>query len=458
MMNPSVLLATYNYYPWHWGGSEVYVKGLAKYLQEKGYEVTVLASIPEEGFEHAQVIYQDEFLKAGTYRHEGVEVVGCSMPVTTKENYSRYNPRWKSTWFRFFEKYFDGKPAPILLHLNANTALISAALVEAAREIFPGIATIYSYHVTEGCPKGSLLYFGKELCPVKPGTQACTACTLHERLGTTHGAAKMLGKMIPDLPLPEKLPSIFNIKRFTRLNIEGFARFADLVDKWLVFSNQVEQTLTRLGIPAKQIAMIRHGIDEQFLESNPREKREVTDSNTFVFVGRFKKIKGIHTLLRAWLSLPESPRRRLWLIGGSGEQDPSLERMLAQTSDRKDVENLGALDVEALRARLRQAQCIIIPTEWVETGPLVLHEAVACGTNVIASSIGGCAELVQYYGEGCQLFRMGDAGDLAKKLEAFRYQPLQKKVMSQPEHYGQVLSYYEAILEKHAGKRRNIAA
>ncbi len=45
----------------------------------------------------------------------------------------------------------------------------------------------------------------------------------------------------------------------------------------------------------------------------------------------------------------------------------------------------------------RQVHCVIIPSEWFEIGPLVFHEAISAQCNIIASDIGGCAELGNYY-------------------------------------------------------------
>ena len=55
-----ILLATYSYFPYHWGGSEVYVRGLAEYLTEQGNRVTILGGIPVKAMDDCQKIYQDE--------------------------------------------------------------------------------------------------------------------------------------------------------------------------------------------------------------------------------------------------------------------------------------------------------------------------------------------------------------------------------------------------------------
>ena len=90
-----ILLATYSYYPYHWGGSEVYVQGLAKRLIADGYKVKILASVPEVGLKDCDLVYNDEYLQIGIYEHKGVEVIGCVLDPSREEIYSRYNPNWE---------------------------------------------------------------------------------------------------------------------------------------------------------------------------------------------------------------------------------------------------------------------------------------------------------------------------------------------------------------------------
>ncbi|MEK7255679.1 MAG: glycosyltransferase, partial [Bacteroidota bacterium] len=168
---------------------------------------------------------------------------------------------------------------------------------------------------------------------------------------------------------------------------------------------------------------------------------------TFIFLGRFTKVKGVATLLRAWLQLPEAAsERRLVLIGAGKDLEKEIAGLLEKAARRSDVQNLGVLDVSVIRQRLEAAHCIVVPSEWVEIGPLVLHEALACGANVLVSNVGGNKELAEFYGEGCQTFRMGDAGDLAQKIRDFQFSPMQKKVRKQVEHYALVLEKYQGLL------------
>ena len=62
------------------------------------------------------------------------------------------------------------------------------------------------------------------------------------------------------------------------------------------------------------------------------------------------------------------------------------------------------------------ARLLILPSEWYEPFGRVAIEAFARATPVIASDLGGMADLVED-GRTGRLFRPGDAGDLAAKVE-----------------------------------------
>jgi glycosyltransferase involved in cell wall biosynthesis len=452
-----IILATYNYFPHYWGGSEIYVHGLAKHLQQQGFEVIVIAGIEEKYLPKYESFYKDDYLSAVRYEYEGVPVIGCSNQVTTKEIYARYNPVWKKTWLALLKRYWGTQPPALLLHLHAVSPLVNQSLIEAARDVFPHVKTVYSYHVPESCPKGTLNYFNQVRCEVRPSVSTCTACILNDRLGIAPGLAKTLAAVMPPIPLPAKAPSLLQIKHLIGTTLNSYDDFARQVDLWLVMSHQIEQTLMRLGISQKNITVIRHGIDERYFEapstvhrppstvSRPPSTVHRPPSTVFVYVGRFKKVKGIHTMLEAWLRLPEIKERQLLLIGGDHDIDKEVTAAWEKAKRRSDVQWLGVQPVEKIRDTLRQSHCLIVPSEWVEIGPLVLHEAIASGANVIASDIGGCAELAAFYGDTCQTFRMADAADLAEKIERFQYRPVQKKVRSQSEHYALVLDEYRRV-------------
>jgi glycosyltransferase involved in cell wall biosynthesis len=421
------------------------------YLLRSGHEPLVIAGATDEQLDGMEPLYRDGHLRAAHYRQDDIPVIACSNHPDTFEIYSRYDPAWAAAWEGVLSAWYGSDRSIQLLHLHAVSPLINTSLIEASRRLFPGIRVLYSYHVPESCPKGTLLYFEKSFCTIRPSAAVCTACLLQARSGWPVPIVRAIAALLPERKVfPAGAPVPFQLRRYLAAQIRTYGAFVNQVDRWLVFSRQVELLLRRLDVPADRIAMIRHGIDEVFLsktEGGPTgDGRAESDRTTFVFIGRFKRVKGIATLLRAWMGSPPDAGRELLLMGGAEALDGELSDRLAEAARRPDIRQLGILPAEQVREVLRSAHCVVIPSEWVEIGPLTLHEAIACGANVITSDIGGCAELAEYYGDLCRTFRMGDAGDLWEKIRTFRYQPVTRTVASQSWHNARVVEEYRGLL------------
>lgn len=440
--NSKIILATFSYFPHAWGGSELYVSALAKELLQNGHEVEILAGMPERETNQYNIFYQDEFLKVVRYNHEGIPVIGCSNHVTTDEIYSRHNPNWEKSWASFLNKLWE-KETINVLHLHGHTALVGAALINAIKEHSPESTIAFTYHVVETCPSGSLLYFNKRNCSIRPNILECTKCVLATRLGVSEKTARIIQPLFPNITFPKKIPAILKTNHLVHLSIGAFENFYKLIDQWFVFSEQCQASLLRFGIENNKIALVRHGINKLYLSDTHKTARENHSKIRFIYVGRFQKLKGIQTLLKAWLKLEELENRELFLIGGSSDMEPPINALINKVKKRSDVSFLGVLPQKEIKTILETGHCIIIPSEVSETGPYVFHEAIACGANVLASDIGGGAELAGYYGQGCQLFKVKNSFDLAQKIEQFKYE----KPISRPEteelHFEKVLKVYK---------------
>ena len=446
-----IILATYNYLPFHWGGSEYYVAGLAKFLQASGHEVIVVAATSDEAFEQYETLLENEVLRFLTYSHEGIKVYGGQIKKSSlEESYAKNNPDWESHWKPFWQLIENEGFEADLIHLHAHTAFISESFVRSARQQWSAARLVFSYHTPASCPKDTLLHFGETACEIKPDPSVCTACVLQEKSGGQESILRPLGRLLPNLSW-SALPAAFRLKHLISLQINGFQRFLQLMDQVMVFSDQIRQVLLKNELEVEKIWMDRHGIDERFRLESSQERSE--EKINFVFLGRFTKVKGLHTLLNSWNELAPNPLRELRLVGGSQNPEPEIAAALKAVEHRKDVKLIGSVKPEEVREILCEAHCLIIPSEWVEIGPLVLHEAIACGANVITSDIGGCAELAYYYGDACTVFPMRNTEALKSKIENFKYRKPQRKVRYHKDHYEVVLDQYKLQI-KESKKRR----
>jgi glycosyltransferase involved in cell wall biosynthesis len=78
------------------------------------------------------------------------------------------------------------------------------------------------------------------------------------------------------------------------------------------------------------------------------------------------------------------------------------------------------LPQQQLSMQYRKTHCVIIPSKCVETGPMVFHEAAACGCDIISSDIGGQGELVNVYRDKAFSFNFGNSESLYKVIVGYK--------------------------------------
>lgn len=160
------------------------------------------------------------------------------------------------------------------------------------------------------------------------------------------------------------------------------------------------QMMTAGGLPARKIRVVPN-----FLEPDPGPG--VGSREGLLFVGRLSVEKGVAALTAAAARLPG-----LVSVVGSGPLAPAVER--ADTAG--DVRYRGALDRNSVAAAIRGAIALVVPSVWFEGLPLVVLEAFASGTPVVASRIGSLAELVEDGVTGL-LVSPNDPDDLAGRMK-----------------------------------------
>lgn len=102
----------------------------------------------------------------------------------------------------------------------------------------------------------------------------------------------------------------------------------------------------------------------------------------FLFVGRFRKYKGIGVLLDAW---KEFPRRKLVMVGGGPLENYVRNRI---REDSLNIEIVSNPDDRKLVELYQQARCLILPsTLRSEAFGMVQTEAMACGIPVISTAL-----------------------------------------------------------------------
>jgi phosphatidyl-myo-inositol alpha-mannosyltransferase len=143
-----------------------------------------------------------------------------------------------------------------------------------------------------------------------------------------------------------------------------------------------------------------------------------------VFVGQAVERKGLPLLLRAFEALREHVPTELTVIGPSDEE---LDPMLLDTGG---VRALGKVDEETKRRELERADLLCAPSLRGESFGMVLTEAFAAGTPVVASDIAGYRDVVRDGVDGVLVPR-GDAQALAETLRDLYDEPERRSAMAE---------------------------
>ena len=175
------------------------------------------------------------------------------------------------------------------------------------------------------------------------------------------------------------------------------------------------------------------------------------DRLRIVFVGQAVERKGLPLLLRAFEALREHIPTELTVIG------PSLNELSPLMLDMRDVRVLGKVDDETKRIELERSDVLCAPSLGGESFGMVLTEAFAAGTPVIASDIAGYRDVVRDGVDGVLVPR-GDAQALAETLRDLWEEPVRRAAMARaaalgadrfawPRVAAQVMEAYEEAIQ-----------
>jgi glycosyltransferase involved in cell wall biosynthesis len=117
------------------------------------------------------------------------------------------------------------------------------------------------------------------------------------------------------------------------------------------------------------------------------------DAKLILYVGRFVEAKGMRELFAAFEVLHrEDPRRQLVLVG-DGVMRGELLALIEARGLQQAVHLPGAFEPEGVARWIGACDVLTLPS-WSEGYPNVVVEAIACGRPVVATTVGGTAEIV----------------------------------------------------------------
>jgi glycosyltransferase involved in cell wall biosynthesis len=160
-----------------------------------------------------------------------------------------------------------------------------------------------------------------------------------------------------------------------------------------------------------KVRTIHHGIDLGLYRLVEQKQQYLS------FIGRIAPIKGTHLAI-------EVAKRTGIPLKIAGEVQPMyreyFEKKIKPQIDGKFVEYIGLADLQAKNELLGNSMAMLFPIQWNEPFGLVMLEAMACGTPVLAMPGGSVPEVVR---NGISGYRCRSVRDMARRARDLNMNP-----------------------------------
>lgn len=355
------------------------------------------------------------------YRRDNSEIMGISKPVLAANTF--WSRRTVHEADRLIAEFH-----PDVIHAHNTFPLISPALYWAAeRAGVPVVQTLHNFRLM--CLSAMFLRDGK----------VCEECL--GRLPWRGVARKCYRASAAQSAV---LAGMLAMHR-------SLGTYRNKVARYIALNDFCRNKFIEGGLPAERIVVKPNFVDWVEARQHPGLSRE-RERQGLLFVGRLSVEKGVETLARAAVLLPNPGLR----VAGEGPEARLLEGVAGIT-------RLGSLAGDIVRQEMSGALALVLPSIWYENFPRTIVEAFACGLPVIASRIGVLADLVRD-GETGLLFEPGNPRDLADKMAWALAHPehmmeMGRKALAQYEaefsaevNYRLLMDIYAGVLAERDGK------
>ena len=184
-----------------------------------------------------------------------------------------------------------------------------------------------------------------------------------------------------------------------------------LVDRFIVLTEFAARWLVEhVGVPSSRVV-----IKPNFVEVD-RPAGGVLRKSRWIFAGKLSAEKGVLLMLEAWRELKDIPL----LIVGDGPLAAQCRKFVEQ--HRLPVTFTGFLPREEALTEVAISTGMVFPSQWYEGLPMIVLEAWALGTPVVAARVGAAASLIENEVTG-MLHDPKNPGELARCVRALHQQP-----------------------------------
>jgi glycosyltransferase involved in cell wall biosynthesis len=161
----------------------------------------------------------------------------------------------------------------------------------------------------------------------------------------------------------------------------------------IVQADWTRDVLERNEVPASTINLVRHGLVEHSSPNRTIEK--FGNSLRLAYLGRLAPFKGPHFIVEALRAVPSLPiELTMFGLEQEGAHTEYAHWVKRRAAEDPRIRVMPPIPNDQVVRTLARYDALVVPSQWLETGPLVVLEAFAAGVPVIGTRLGGIAELV----------------------------------------------------------------
>ncbi|MCU0547887.1 MAG: glycosyltransferase [Leptolyngbya sp. Prado105] len=277
-----------------------------------------------------------------------------------------------------------------------------------------GMKTVMTVHMPDlACLRGTMMQGGHSACDGKIDIARCSTC-----LGVSKRVPTWVAEGLSALPSPIALRVRDRLRqhpdlRFRQLGTtiatpmqvraqrQQFDQLVELSDRIVVVCQWLYDAFVLNGVPESQLVLSRHGVAIENRPDSSDNLASILRPIRIGFLGRWQETKGVQILVEALQLIPNAPVELIihaTHADSHGAANRDRVHAIAQQDARIQIKPpLARTDISHAIAGF---DLLAVPSQWLETGPLVVLEAFAVGTPVIGSNLGGIAELVSHDVDG----------------------------------------------------------
>jgi len=403
-----IVIAVHGFPPTFAAGAELRAYRMARWLLGLGHKVRVICV---EAIDHpGGFTFVDDELDDIPVRR-----LFFNFEKVPSELRWRFNNPWIGDQV---EKYLLESKTQVM-HLISGYLMSTSALKAAQRMNIPTVVTLTDFWFL--CPRVTLWRTNGSLCEGPEGTLKCVRC-LWEESRRYRLPAQVAPKLVDFawrwltkhptvgryLGLPDELDAIEERQLVLREALNS-------VDVVICPSRFLQDVFIQSGVNPSRLVFARQGVD--FTGEDAPRRRDGDGKLRIGYMGQLAKHKGVAVLFQAFQHVKSGDLLPELYVYGDLKQSPKyVSRLNRLRAGNERIILAGRYERHIVWQVLAELDVIVVPSLWYENSPNTILEALAAKVPVVASNLGGMAELVKHEVNGL-LFTVSDADDLANQLQ-----------------------------------------